>query len=99
MTEEARQSYMEIMADNLSVLRAKLNLTQSELADIVGISRYTLIAIEKKQRMMTWNTFLSLLFIFEKNDDSKKLLHVLEIYTSELEDFFVLNDVGVKRKP
>ena len=53
MTEEARQSYMEIMADNLSVLRAKLNLTQSELADIVGISRYTLIAIEKKQRMMT----------------------------------------------
>ena len=90
MTEEVRQTYMEIMADNLSVLRAKLNLTQSELADIIGVSRYTLIAIEKKQRVMTWATFLSLLFVFTKNEDAMKLLCAMGIYTDELNDYLDL---------
>lgn len=89
MTEETRQKYMEIMADNLSVLRAKLGVTQSELANIVGISRYTLIAIEKQQRVMTWSTFLSLLYIFDKNADTHMLLPPLGLYTSELDDFLL----------
>lgn len=49
-----------LMVEQLTMLRAKLDFTQAELAEVVGISRYTLIAIEKKQRKMTWNTFLFL---------------------------------------
>lgn len=58
---------------------AKFRLTQVELASMVGISRQTLMAIENEQRPMSWNTFLSLLFIFTKNEDTNALLNVLGI--------------------
>lgn len=87
MTEELKNELMELMADNLALLRAKLNLTQFELAEVVGISRYTLIAIEKKQRKMTWSTFLSLLLVFKSNENTIELLKIFDIVTDELEAF------------
>ena len=87
MTDEKKNSLLEKMADNLTMLRSKLGLTQSELADIIGLSRFTLIAIENKQRKMTWNTFLSLLLVFKNNNDVNKILEVLGIYDDELNSF------------
>ena len=75
------------MTENLPMLRTKLGLTQEELAAKIGISRSTVVSIEKKKRDMTWNTFLSLILLFTKNENTNKLLNVLEIYTDELNDF------------
>ena len=75
------------MTENLPVLRAKLGITQEDLAEKIGISRSTIVSIENKKREMTWNTFLSLILVFTKNEDTKKLLNVMEIYTDELHDF------------
>lgn len=75
------------MTENLPVLRAKLNITQEDLAEKIGISRSTIVSIENKKREMTWNTFLSLILVFTKNEDTNKLLNVMEIYTDELHDF------------
>ena len=36
---------------------------------------------------MTWNTFLSLILLFIKNESTNKLLNVLEIYTDEFHGF------------
>lgn len=87
MTEEAKDLLVERMTENLVVLRAKLGITQAELADIAGMSRQTILAIEKKQRTMTWNTFLSLLFIFSVNKDTAALLNLFEILTDELTEY------------
>jgi DNA-binding XRE family transcriptional regulator len=78
------------MTENLVVLRAKLGITQAELADIAGMSRQTILAIEKKQRTMTWNTFLSLLFIFSVNKNTEALLKLFEILTDELIDYITV---------
>ena len=75
------------MTENLPVLRAKLGITQEDLAEKIGISRSTIVSIENKNREMTWNTFLSLILVFTKNEDTNKLLNVMEIYTDELHDF------------
>lgn len=75
------------MTENLPVLRAKLGITQEDLAEKIGISRSTIVSIENKKREMTWNTFLSLILVFTKNEDTNKLLNVMEIYTDELHDF------------
>ena len=75
------------MTENLPVLRAKLGITQEDLAEKIGISRSTIVSIENKEREMTWNTFLSLILVFTKNEDTNKLLNVMEIYTDELHDF------------
>lgn len=75
------------MTDNLPTLRKSIGLTQEEIADKIGISRSTVGAIENKKRDMTWNTFLSLMLLFTKNENSNKLLNVLEIYTDDFNNY------------
>jgi len=86
VTDMERYEYMQKMAENLPTLRTKLSMTQEDLAKLIGVSRSTVIFFEKKQRKMTWNTFLSLVLVFSKNSETYKLLKALDIYTAELED-------------
>ncbi len=78
------------MTANLPTLRTALSLTQEELAEKIGVSRGTVIAIETGKREMTWNTFLSLVLLFTKNEATDRLLQVLEIYTDDLNAFIKL---------
>lgn len=82
-----REKLIDNMTDNLPVLRKKLKLSQENLAQIIGSSRFTVMLIETKKRRMTWNTFLSLVLLFEKNEETAVLLRALNIYTEELETF------------
>lgn len=86
MREMERIDFINKMAENLPTLRTKLNLTQDELAKLIGVSRSTVIFFEKGQRQMTWNTFLSLILIFSRNNDTFILMKALDIYTEELEE-------------
>lgn len=82
-----REKLIQNMTENLPMLRTRLGLTQEELADKLGVSRSTVVSIENKKRDMTWNTFLSLVLLFIKNESTNKLLNVLEIYTDEFHGF------------
>lgn len=82
-----REVLIKNLTDNLPMLRTRLGLTQEALAERVGLSRSTVILIENRKREMTWNTFMALVFIFTKHEETNKLLNVLEIYTDELNDF------------
>lgn len=82
-----RDELIKLMSDNLSVLRAKLNLSQEDLADVLGVTRQTISAIENEQRNMSWSIFLSLILIFLKNKETKRLMILLGIYTKELSEF------------
>lgn len=82
-----RDELIKLMSENLSVLRAKLNLSQEDLADVLGVTRQTISAIENEQRNMSWSIFLSLILIFLKNKETKRLMILLGIYTKELSDF------------
>lgn len=79
-----KDELVKMMAQNLSVLRAKLNLSQEDLADVLGVTRQTISAIENGQRNMSWTVFLSLVLIFLKNRETKRLMVLLGIYTKEL---------------
>jgi len=85
---ETRELLIERMVENLPVLRRKLKLSQETLAQIIGSSRYTVMLIETKKRKLTWNTFLSLVLLFDKNEDTAVLLRALGIYTDELDAYF-----------
>lgn len=82
-----RYQLINNMADNLPMLRKRVGLTQEELAQKIGVSRGTIAAIENKKREMTWNTFLSLMLLFIKNENTNKLLNVLDIYTEDFNSF------------
>lgn len=82
-----KEKLIKNMTENLPMLRTRLDLTQEELAEKIGVSRSTILSIENKKREMTWNTFLSLMLLFTKNETTNKLLKVLDIYTEEFNDF------------
>jgi len=87
VTNEMKKKLITNMAENLQMLRVRLDLTQNDLAEKLGVSRHTVMNIESRKREMTWNNFLALLLLFTKNEETNKLLNVLEIYTDELNDF------------
>ena len=75
------------MAENLMVLRNKLQLKQLELADKVGISRQILLEIEKKKCPMSWNTFIVLRTMFREDSGTSDLLNHFGICSTELSKF------------
>jgi len=87
MSKKRRDTLMSKMCDNISVFRAKLNVSQEDLADRLGVTRQTISAFESGQRNMTWSIFLALVLVFFKNQETKRLLVALEIYPKELDSF------------
>ena len=79
-----KDTCIELLTENLASLRAKAGITQAELANLVGISRQTYYAIETGQRVMSWNTYLSLLLFFDTNLDTRSMLRDLNAYPKEL---------------
>ena len=86
MTKDEKNALMKAMADNLPILRSKLNLSQEELAVLLGVTRQTISSFESNQRKMTWSVFLALILIFFRNEPTKRLLVALNIYTPALND-------------
>ena len=91
MTEEERKLLTNRLCENLTILRLKLGLSQEELGDKIGVSRFTVAAFENKKREMPWNTFLALLMVFTKNNETNELLKVFNIYTSDLSSMLKSN--------
>lgn len=89
MDEHIKDRIIENMTENLPTLRAKATLSQAKLAEMVGVSRQTLVAVENRKRKMSWSTFLACLLIFHKNEETDALLRLYEIYTEELNDYLV----------
>lgn len=88
-----KEELMANMAENLMVLRTKLRLKQSELAGKVGVSRQTLLEIEKRKRPMSWNTFVALLTVFREDKGTDDLLEHFGIYSIELSKFLTSPEI------
>ena len=82
-----KKALLELMAQNLAVFRTKLGVSQEDIAIRVGVTRQTISAFESGQRELTWSIFLSLILLFHRNQEARKLLTAFEIYTPELEEF------------
>ena len=95
--DEMKDILIERMTENLPVLRKKANLTQADVAELIGVSKFTILSIEKKQRKMSWGTFLSLVLLFSKNKETDKMLTLFEIYTDEFNDFIKLRNETKER--
>ena len=85
-----RKKYTQAMAENLPALRARLGLSQTQLADCIGVTRQTISSIENQSRELSWTNFLSLLFLFLQNAQTAKLLPVMESIRTSWRVFFPL---------
>ena len=79
-----KERLIDVLTEELPVLRAKIGLSQDDLSGIIGISRQTYSSIETKKRRMSWNTYLSLILVFENNEKTRNLLEVIGAFPEEL---------------
>ena len=91
---DARKTLCMVQLINeLPVLRARLNLSQEDVADRIGVSRQTYNSIESKRRNMTWNTSIALTTLFASNEKTRQMI---EAHGSLLE---LLNEVLAIQQP
>ena len=75
---------MDKLIKNLPVLRATINMTQAQLAEKVGVSRQTIVAIETRKRLMSLTLYLAIVCVFQNHDDSKKMIGNLSLFDESL---------------
>lgn len=92
LTDEQRKELMTAMAYNLALLRARAEVSQSDLAAMLGISRQTYCSMESGSKPITWGTYLSLVLYFDYNSKTHRLLRDLRIFPELL--ISSINDDG-----
>ena len=72
--ETLREQLASRLVDELPVLRTKLGVSQTEIANLIDISRQTYSSIETKKRKMSWGIYLSLILVFDSNKQTHDLI-------------------------
>ncbi len=88
INKKDREKLISILTDELLVLHAKIELSQSEISKIVGMSRQTYSSVETKKRMMSWASFLSLVLFFVHNEKTRSIFIVIDAFPEQLEKMF-----------
>ena len=94
LDEKSKKMYCEALTENLPVFRAKLGVSQEELANRIGLSRNMLACIETKKKEMSWITFVALALLFLKNENTAPIFKSLNIYDEELDNFLMFESTN-----
>lgn len=84
LSEEEKDKFIDALTPELALLRAKAEISQEEIANLVGISRQTYGSIERKVRKMSWNTYLSLILFYDYNKKTHKMIRNISAFPHEL---------------
>ncbi len=84
LSEEEKNELIKNLTLELSILRTKAEISQEEIANIIGTSRQTYGAIERKVRKMSWNTYLSLVWFYDYNRKTHKMIRNMKAFPHEL---------------
>ena len=84
LTDAEKDEFIATLTPNLPALRTQAEISQEELANLLGISRQTYSAIERKVRKMAWSTYLSLVLFFDHNQKTHKMLRMLSLFPTAL---------------
>lgn len=84
LTNEEKNNFIATLTSNLTVMRTKAEISQEELANLIGISRQTYSAIERKVKKMTWSTYLSLVLFYDHNQKTHNMIRQLSIFPENL---------------
>lgn len=84
LTDEEKNRFIANLTPYLAILRTQAEISQEELANLIGVSRQTYSAIERKIRIMSWNTYLSLVLFYDHNQKTHQLMRQLSLFPTEL---------------
>ncbi|QCR32724.1 helix-turn-helix transcriptional regulator [Lysinibacillus sp. SGAir0095] len=84
-----RDFIIQIVSENIKNLRKENHYTQDKMAEIIGISKKTIIQIEKGRALSDWTTTIAICAIFRESAILHKLfggdpLEVIEITVQDV---------------
>jgi len=94
--EAQKEELINILTDELKMLRSRVEASQQDIASRLGLSRQSYGAIESKTQRMTWSNFLALLLIFTSNEATAKIINWIEAFPPELKQYLDLAYAGPK---
>ncbi|MDO4755849.1 MAG: helix-turn-helix transcriptional regulator [Parabacteroides sp.] len=92
LDEQTKKDYCKVLSEDLPVLRAKLGITQEELAIRVGKSRNMIAQIETGKKEMSWVTFVALSLLFLNNETTAAVFKSLDIFDEKVEKFLMFEN-------
>ncbi len=96
LSSSERKAYIEQLKAELPFLRLKAGVSQDELASIIGVSRQTYGAIERGDRPMGWNTYLSLIFFFDNKSETHDLVRGTDAFPHKFISGINLEDTSTE---
>lgn len=84
LSDEEKDLLIEKLTPELPLLRTKADISQEEIANIIGTSRQTYGAIERKSRKMSWDTYISLIWFYDCNRKTHKMIRNINAFPHEL---------------
>lgn len=88
LSEEEKEKFISALTPELVLLRTKANISQEELASLIGTSRQTYGAIERKSRRMSWSTFLALIMFYDYNQKTHQMIRSIGAFPYEIINHF-----------
>lgn len=88
-----RVEFISIMNSKIKLIRTEFDLTQEKMADAIGISKKTLVEIEKGRNSLSWSAAVAAAVIFS---DSTILGDAFGGDTSDLVKVIALNGLDAK---
>lgn len=84
LTDEEKEKFISALTPELVLLRTKAEISQEELAVLIGTSRQTYGAIERKARKMTWSMFLSLIMFYDYNQKTHQMIRKIGAFPADI---------------
>ncbi|MBJ8099759.1 helix-turn-helix transcriptional regulator [Bacillus cereus group sp. N11] len=63
-----KQEFIQLVNEKLKLIRIENDLSQDKMSEIIGLSKKTLIEIEKGRRSLTWTGAVCVVTLFEDSD-------------------------------
>ena len=88
MTVTTKEQLIEIVSSKMRLLRSEYNFSQEKMAEILGLSKKTLVQIEKERTMASWTVVMAVCGLFRESEIIKMTigedaLEIIEAITFE----------------
>ena len=84
LTDAEKTKFIAALTPELVLLRTKAGVSHEELAGLIGVSRQTYSALERKVRKMSWSTYLSLILFYDCNQKTHQLIRSMGVFPHDI---------------
>lgn len=63
-----KEDIINVVSRKLKLIRTEYNFSQDKMAEVIGISKKTLVQIEKERNSLSWSTCIAVCSIFNESE-------------------------------